>query len=244
MSKFAVILPAAGKSSRFGDKNYKKPFVPLDNKAVWLHAAERFLDRRDVCQTIVVIAAEDREFFQMKFGANIALLGIELVEGGAERSDSVENALARLKPEVEFVAVHDAARPCIADVWINQVFGLAEQTGAALLAIPVTGTLKRSSDGRSVSETVSRSRLWEAQTPQVFRRDWIERAYRERGDRHATDDAELVEQIGCPVTMVQGSPLNLKVTCKADLPLAAAALKALPKPRLSGGGNPLDDLWR
>ena len=96
MAKFAVILPAAGQSRRFHDKAYKKPFAPLAGRAVWLHSAERFMNRGDVRQTIVVVAAEDREEFNRKFGANIAILGLDIVEGGAERADSVAAALERL----------------------------------------------------------------------------------------------------------------------------------------------------
>ena len=81
MAKFAVILPAAGRSSRFADKHYKKPFAPLDNRAVWMHSAERFINRSDVIQTILVIAAEDQEYFNFKFASNAAILGIEVVHG-------------------------------------------------------------------------------------------------------------------------------------------------------------------
>src|SRR3990170_3896659 len=137
MAKFAVILPAAGRSSRFRDKSYKKPFAPLANKAIWLHSAERFLGRSDVVQTILVIAPEDRADFNLKFSANIAFLGIEVIDGGAERSDSVEAALTRVKPEADFICIHDAARPCLTDVWIDDIFAVAEQTGAAIFAIPV-----------------------------------------------------------------------------------------------------------
>ena len=143
MATFAVILPAAGKSSRFHDKNYKKPFAPLANRAVWLHAAERFLNRKDVKQVLLVISSEDREDFNFKFAGNAAILGVEVVEGGAERADSVERALARVKPDIEYIAIHDAARPCLADVWITDVFEAAAKTGAAILATAVNGTLKR-----------------------------------------------------------------------------------------------------
>lgn len=246
MSTFAVILPAAGQSSRFRDKNYKKPFAPLDNRAVWLHSAERFVNRDDVKQVLVVISAEDREEFDSKFAANTAILGIEVVEGGDQRADSVAKALARVRPKIDFVAVHDAARPCIANEWIDKVFAAAEQTGAAILAIPVRGTLKRSADGGKIAETVPREGLWEAQTPQVFRRQLLLDAYAHRGSRTATDDAQLVEQIGHPVTIVEGSPFNLKITTKDDLRLAEAALKAMPKPKLLGPTHPFadGDLWR
>ncbi len=245
MSKFAVILPAAGMSARFGDKNYKKPFVPLHEKAVWLHAAEHFLHRDDVVQTIVVIAPEDREFFNMKFGANIAIMGITVVDGGSERFESVQHALDRVVPAAEFVAIHDAARPCIADVWISKVFAAAVKHDAAMLAIPVSETLKRSRDGRTVDETVARDGLWLAQTPQVFRRALLEKAYAARGDFRATDDAQLVERLGHTVTIVPGSTLNLKITTRDDLQLAAAALKSVTRVKFgTGAANPLDDMWR
>lgn len=246
MATFAVILPAAGKSSRFHDKYYKKPFVPLENRAVWLHSAERFLNRNDVKQVLLIISPEDQEAFYSKFGANVAILGVEVVLGGAERSESVANAIAQVRPEIEFIAVHDAARPCVADEWIDRVFAAAERTGAAMLGIPVAGTLKRVGSDHLVKETVSREQLWEAQTPQVFRRQILIDAYARRGREPATDDAQLVERTGHPVTMVQGSSINLKITTKEDLRLAAQALKAMPKPKLLGPGHPFaeDDLWR
>ena len=249
MAKFAVILPAAGKSSRFGDKNYKKPFAPLANRPVWLHSVERFLHRDDVKQLMVVISPEDREDFDFKFSSNVAIHGIEVVEGGAERADSVERALARVKPDMDFVCVHDAARPCLADEWINKVFAAAERTGAAILAIPVAGTLKRVGvDGANqrILETVSREGLWEAQTPQVFRREVLLDAYAKRAGFKATDEAQLVERAGQQVTIVRGSPINLKITTHDDLRFAEQALKALPKPKLAGPFHPFadDQMWR
>jgi 2-C-methyl-D-erythritol 4-phosphate cytidylyltransferase len=245
VAKFAVILPAAGRSSRFHDKHYKKPFVPLANKPVWLHAAERFVNRPDVKQTIIVISPDDMEDFRRKFAANTTILGIDVVEGGAERFDSVSRALARVKPDIDYVCIHDAARPCLADEWITAVFEAAEKTGAAICAIPVAGTLKRVGPNHKIEETVSRTSLWEAQTPQVFERKLLLEAHAKRGDFPATDDAQLVERIGHDVTVVPGSPINLKIATKEDLRLAEQALKAMPKPKLSGG-NPFadDDRWR
>jgi len=246
MSRLAVILPAAGQSRRFRDQHYKKVFAPLADRAVWLHAVERFINRDDVQQVILVISPEDREMFQQKFGANVAILGLEVVDGGAERADSVAAGLARVRPDAEFVAVHDAARPCLVDAWIDEVFNAARQQGAAICAIPVSATLKRVAPGKVVQETVSRENLWEAQTPQVFRRDWLLEAYARRGDAPATDDAQLVERLGHAVAVVHGSPLNLKITSRDDLRLAEQALKVLPKPRLRGPAHPFadDDMWR
>ncbi|MBN2580862.1 MAG: 2-C-methyl-D-erythritol 4-phosphate cytidylyltransferase [Pirellulales bacterium] len=246
MAKFAVILPAAGKSTRFKDAFYKKPFFPMADKAVWLYSAERFLSRDDVVQTILVIHAEDREYFQQKFAANIAILGIEAVDGGAERADSVQAGLARVKPTADFVCIHDAARPCICNEWIDKIFAAAEKHDAALFAVPVQGTLKRVGPNHRIEETVAREHLWEAQTPQVFRRELILEAYAKRGNFAATDDAQLVERLGRPVTVVLGSPVNLKITTREDLRLAEQAMKALPKPKLPGPIHPFedDDKWR
>jgi 2-C-methyl-D-erythritol 4-phosphate cytidylyltransferase len=247
MATFAVILPAAGQSRRFHDKAYKKPFAPLANRAVWLHSAERFMNRADVKQVIICIAAEDRDFFNLKFGANIAILGVQVIEGGEHRTDSVQRALERVKNDIDFVAVHDAARPCIADPWIDSVFEVAQHDGAAILAFPVQSTLKRADQKKHIAETVSRESLWEAQTPQVFRRDWLIEAYAKRGSDAVTDDAQLIERLGRAVTIVPCSPLNIKITTRDDLKLAEQVLKVLPKPKLEGRfDNPFanDDLWR
>ena len=246
MATFAAIITAAGKSTRFGDRNYKKPFAILGGRAVWLHSVDRFQNRGDVKQTIVTVAREDREDFDRRFGANIAIMGIEIVEGGEHRADSVQRALERVKSEIDFVAVHDAARPCIADKWIEQVFEAAERTGAAILATPVAETLKRVDAKQQITATVDRQSLWAAQTPQVFRRQLLIEAYAKRGNDAATDDAQLVERLGHAVTVVPCSQLNLKITTRDDLKLAEQVLKVLPKPKPDGFHHPFaaDDLFR
>jgi 2-C-methyl-D-erythritol 4-phosphate cytidylyltransferase len=126
------------------------------------------------------------------------------------------------------------------------VFAAAEKSGAAILAMPVAATLKRSKDGHHIVETVDRSQLWEAQTPQVFRRQILLDAYARRGGYAATDDAELVERAGQSVALVPSSPLNHKITNRDDLKLAEQILKILPKPTGTGFAHPFagDDLWR
>jgi len=241
MGKFAVILPAAGKSSRFQMQKRKKPFVDLRGRAVWLRAAEHFINRADVVQTLIAVSPEDLDWFKEKFAPNLAFMNIDIVAGGAERADSVKNALARVKPEVEFVAVHDAARPLLVPEWIDRVFQAAEKTGAALLAIPITSTLKRSAADGTVEQTVSREKLWAAQTPQVFRRDWLLEAYAKQGSLQPTDESQLIEQSGRTVTLVEGSPLNIKITTNDDYRLAEAALDALPKPKALRALHPFAD---
>ncbi len=241
MSKFAVILPAAGKSSRFNLQKRKKPFVELQGRAVWLRAAEHFANRDDVIQTLVVLAPEDLDWFKEKFAPNLAFMNVEIVVGGTERCDSVRNALARVRPEADFVAVHDAARPLLVTEWIDRVFRAAEKSGAAILATPVTNTLKRSRPDATIEETVPRIGLWAAQTPQVFRRQLLLDAYAQQGSLQPTDEAQLVEHLGHPVTLVEGSPLNFKITSGDDFRLAEVALNALPKPKTLRALHPFAD---
>jgi 2-C-methyl-D-erythritol 4-phosphate cytidylyltransferase len=246
VARFAVILPAAGKSSRFRDKE-KKPFATLDGRAVWLRSAELFVTRQDVVQCIIVIAKPDQETFRRRYGANLAFMNVQIADGGAERFDSVANALALLKPEADFVAIHDAVRPCVTEGLISAVFSKAAEVGAALLAVPVSDTLKKVAGNQQVESTVARQGLWLAQTPQVFRRDWLEAAYANRGKlgKEITDDAQLVEAAGHPVHVVEGAGTNLKITSKADLHLAEAVLKSMPKPKPAGPAHPFaeEEMW-
>lgn len=247
MAKFAVILPAAGKSSRFKDKE-KKPFALLDGRAVWLRCAELFVTRPDVIQTLLVIAPDDMELFRRRFTANIAFMDIKIVEGGSERLESVANALALVKPEADFVAIHDAVRPCLTEELLNAVFSMATKTGAAILAVPVSDTLKQVDAHKQITSTVPREGLWQAQTPQVFRREWLVEAYAKRKDikEPITDDAQLVEAAGHKVHVVEGAATNLKITTKGDLLLAEAVLKTLPKPKPQGPIHPFageDEMW-
>jgi 2-C-methyl-D-erythritol 4-phosphate cytidylyltransferase len=256
-STFAVLLPAAGKSSRFvGSTNEglaslglaapkKKPFQELNGRPVWLRALEPFVNRSDVVQRIVALSPEDMDWFKTKYRANLAFLDLELIEGGTERADTVERALARVRPDVEFVAVHDAARPLIASEWIDAVFQAAEQYGAAIPATPISSTLKLvAPDGRIV-KTVPRDGLWAAQTPQVFRRQLLLDAFAQRGDFQPTDEAQLVERLGQPVHVVECSPMNLKITSAEDLRLAQALVDHIPQPGIAKMLHPFEDeRWR
>jgi len=246
MPRFAVILPAAGRSSRFKDKE-KKPFVNLDGRAVWLRTAELFITRDDVVKTYIVIDQDDEEMVRRRYAPNMAFMNVQLVYGGRERFDSVANALKVLAPEADFVAVHDAVRPCVTAEQITAVFAKAAEAGAALVAVPVTDTVKRVDDKGKVLGTLPRQGLWLAQTPQVFRRDWLEAAYAGRGQlkQAVTDDAQLVEAAGHPVAVVEGTPSNLKITTKSDLSLADAILKSQPKPKGTGPIHPFaeEEMW-
>ncbi len=227
MPKVAVIIPAAGAGQRFGGQ-VKKPFALLDNRPIFIRSLELFINRDDVCQNILTVAPEDYDVVREKYAANIMLMGIKLVKGGAERWQSVRNALEAVDAAAELVCIHDAVRPCVLEAWIDQVFAEAAKSGAAILAAPLTGTIKRVSAAGVIDETVPREGLYEAQTPQVFRTDLIKRAYAEMPDGfQPTDDAQLVERLGHGVTIVETDRRNLKITTPGDMSLAAVLVKEL-----------------
>jgi len=241
VTKFAVILPAAGQSTRFQGRARKKVFADLHGRPVWLRSVEAFINRREVSQVLLVISPDDAEFFRDKFSPNLALLDVEIVLGGTERADSVQNALAKVRADIEFVVVHDAARPLIAPESIDMVFHAAEKHGASILATRITHTLKRVDPAGRSTETVPRDSLWAAQTPQVARREWLLNAFAERNGFVATDEAQLLERAGYPVRIVEGSPLNLKITTADDLRAAEALFDLIPKPQAARPLHPFAD---
>ena len=235
MADFAVIVPAAGAGKRFGG-DVKKPFAQLDGRPIFIRTIELFVNREDVCQTILTVAPDDYDVVREKFAANLMFMGIKLVRGGAERFESVRLALGEVDDTAKFIAVHDAVRPCVLDSWIDAVFAEARKTGAAILAAPLTGTIKRVAASKTIDKTVSREGLYEAQTPQVFGRDILTAAYAKLDvKKQPTDDAQVVEESGHPVSIVESDRRNLKITTGPDLALAGAILKTIDrKPKSTG----------
>ena len=213
----------------FNSKKRKKVFLELQGRPVWLRAAEKFVGRKDVAQTIIAVSPDDLEWFKEKFRPNLAFLDIQIVAGGAERGDTVLNCLAQVKSDVEYVAIHDAARPLMSSLWIDQIFQAAQAKPAVIPAIPISSTVKRANQTQTIEETVSREGLWLAQTPQVFQRELLLEAFAKRGELQHTDEAQLVEQLGEPVTIVPGWPMNLKITNADDWLLAKALVNHIPQ---------------
>lgn len=147
------------------------------------------------------------------------------VAGGAERSDSARSGLAAVPPEATHVAVHDAARPLVRPADVARVLEAARAHGAAILAEPARDTIHRVREGR-ILETPPRDECWAAQTPQVFRVDWLREAYAAAAGAAATDDAALVVRLGRPVHVVLAAAENFKITTAADLARAEALLGA------------------
>ncbi|QDT65079.1 2-C-methyl-D-erythritol 4-phosphate cytidylyltransferase [Calycomorphotria hydatis] len=233
LSQVAVILAAAGKSTRFSAGRRKKPFVDLKGRPMWVRCADLFANRDDVGQMLITVAPDDIEWFQETFRANLAFMNIEVVPGGAERADSVENAIARVRDEFELIAVHDAARPLVTKKLIDQIFEAAKTNGAAIPATKIANTIKRVDSDQVITETVDRNGLWGAQTPQVASADLLREAFAKRDGFIATDEAQLIERIGAKVAVVEGSAMNFKITTRDDFKMAEALIDLVS----SGSGS-------
>lgn len=231
---FALIIPAAGSGSRLGEAT-PKPFLEVAGKTLLEHAVAPFTEVGGLHQVVVAAPAKWMENARALRKLLPEGVGLEVVEGGAERQDSVRLALEAVSPEAELVAIHDAARPLIRSGMIGRALSAAAARGAALLGVPVQDTLKRCGADGSIQETVERRDLWQAQTPQIFRTALIRRAYEMawREGFSGTDDASLVERLGEEVVIVTGDSLNFKVTRPADLYLARLLLSR-PEPGRGG----------
>ena len=218
----AAILLCAGRGERLAQAD-DKALVTLAGRPLFTWSLEA-LCRCAAIEAIVLVGPVAR----LKAGAAAAGLGdarvVAWVAGGRERQDSVANGLAALPPEYDIVAVHDCARALVTPEVIARVVGDAAMHGAAIAAVALEDTLKLGQLD-VVERTIPRAGLYRAQTPQAFRRDWLERAHAE-AKGNATDDAALVEALGLRVRLSIGDPMNFKITRPRDLELAEACLAA------------------
>jgi 2-C-methyl-D-erythritol 4-phosphate cytidylyltransferase len=214
----SALIVAAGKGTRMGP-NVDKLFLEVAGRPVVAHTWGQF-DRNPLIEEIVLVVRDGMEQTFLGLGKHFGFKKpFKIVVGGKERQDSVSNGLSALHEASEIVAIQDAARPCTSQQLIQATLEGARQVGAAVAARPVTDTIKESTDGRMITRTVDRSKLWAVQTPQTFRVEVIRRAMREVHQRGlpVTDDTAACELIGQPVQLVIGTEPNPKVTRPEDL---------------------------
>jgi 2-C-methyl-D-erythritol 4-phosphate cytidylyltransferase len=216
-----AIIVAAGSGSRFGS-DIPKQFLELKGKPVIVHTLERFQAAPSVDSIILVLAADQVADFDKNAVAKLDAV----IAGGASRSSSVLNGLNAASGDTDIVAVHDGARPLVSVDEIERSIAKAKVTGAACLVAPVTDTIK-SISGDQIAATLDRDKLRRALTPQVFSIDVLRRAFELADDNeNATDECYLVEKLGHPIAIVEGSSQNIKITHSEDLSLATALLDA------------------
>lgn len=224
----SAIIVAAGSSRRLG-LGRPKAFIALAGRPLLLYALDAVA--RAVIFREAVIAAPagmENEAQELAAGSG-AQMAVKVVTGGRERQDSVRLALALVSAESELVAVHDAARPFASAGLFRACIEAAARSGGAVAAVAASDTLKRA-DGGKIVGTVARDGIYAAQTPQAFRtallREAHERAFHD--GLRATDDAQLLEMMGCPLEIVEGSAINFKITNRSDLDLAETLIARLP----------------
>ncbi len=253
--QIAVILPAAGQSKRFNiDATTNKSKLELDlaGKPVFMAALDGFLKHKDVCQCIIAVDPDQVDAFKLKWGDTLGFHGVTIVAGGKiERWETIKNALAAVNDNATHIAVHDAARPLVSNELINRTFQAAKDYPAVIPGVKCSATLKKTApladdeskaktdpldailgsagkvtvDVTKVTQTLDRTNVVLVQTPQVFERSLLEKAYQSIDDGNTdtsqiTDDAGLVEAMGQTVYVVDGEQVNLKITEPADYELA------------------------
>jgi 2-C-methyl-D-erythritol 4-phosphate cytidylyltransferase/2-C-methyl-D-erythritol 2,4-cyclodiphosphate synthase len=225
-SEVAAIIPAAGSGSRMG-LDSPKQFLELQGVPILIHTLRIFAEIDTIgCIIVVVPPADCARVEELVRSHGLAKVSA-IIPGGRERQDSVLAGLDALPAEVELVLVHDGVRPFVPVAVVQNCLQEAEKNGAAMAAIPVKDTLKTVSSQNVVERTISREGVWQAQTPQVAKKSLLQAAYllaAEKGDFIATDEAALLELLGCPVKVVAGSEKNIKITRREDLILAEAIL--------------------
>ena len=225
--KASAVIVAAGSGKRLGRRE-PKAFVTLGGRTLLSWSLATVARVSEIGEVVIAVpegmeAAARRE-------ASALSIPVKTTQGGVERQDSVRIALAITSSQSELVIVHDAARPFATAEMFEACLQAAERAGGAIAAVPVADTLKRVDDQRVIIATVPRASLWQAQTPQAFRRALLVSAHEHAvKDRiTATDDADLVERMGGRVEIVESTGFNLKITTAADLELAQAVVNRRP----------------
>jgi len=228
LNKTVAIIPAAGSGIRMGG-NQAKQFVEIESKPLLAVTLEPFQTCPAVNAIILVVPPKDVDYCRKEIVERFNLQKIkDVVPGGTRRQDSVRFGIEAAGKNYDLVLIHDGVRPAIDEGFIQRLIDTAKTHRAVITALPAKETVKKVDSDGYVVKTYARKQIWLVQTPQVFRYEDIEAAHqkaiREKWDT-ATDDSALIERLGIPVTVVDGSEKNIKVTTRHDLELARFLLK-------------------
>jgi 2-C-methyl-D-erythritol 4-phosphate cytidylyltransferase len=223
--ELGVVIPAAGNGKRMG-ASINKQFLTLAGRPILVHTLSLFEASEYVAEIVIVGSQGDLDTLRTLVREHGFKKVSSITLGGKERQESVFAGVKALSPVIQRVAVHDGARPLLTLEELNRFFTEAEESSAAIMAIPVKDTIKRVDSQGKVLETPSRETLRAVQTPQVFERALLEEAHRKAVEAgfSATDDAGLVEWLGYPVQTLDGSLENIKITTPEDLTFAESIL--------------------
>lgn len=219
----SAIVVAAGSGLRFKSKT-PKVLIPINSRPILIYSLQVLSRHPLVKEIIVVVNAKSAQSITRKLRQYRIGKVSKIVEGGRRRQDSVLNGLKALGAGCGLVLIHDAARPFIDKGIILRLINKAKSSGAAIVGVPVKATIKETVSKTRVKRTLDRDKLWEIQTPQVFDKELLLKAYKKFGNIDVTDDAALVEKLGAKINVVLGSYKNIKITTPDDLVIAKAIL--------------------
>ncbi|MCD5390542.1 2-C-methyl-D-erythritol 4-phosphate cytidylyltransferase [candidate division NPL-UPA2 bacterium] len=225
--KVTAIVPAAGRGMRMRE-DISKQYLPLAGKPILAHTLLAIEHCPAIDEIILAVRESDIAYCQEEVVKKFTLKKVkEIIAGGERRQDSVYQALKRMGPNCDLVLIHDSVRPFITEEIILRTIKETKLHGAVATAVPLTDTIKQGDGGGFVKKTLSRDELWSIQTPQGFKYSLIQKACSQAHEDgfYGTDDAGLVERIGHPVKMIEGSPENIKITTPEDLIIAEAILR-------------------
>ena len=217
-----AVLAAGGQSARMGEID--KTITMLAGRPVIDWVLDAFARSRQVSELVVVTSERNAAAVQAALDRHVWAIPVRLTAGGATRQDSVAAGVRQLSPDADLILIHDVARPLVTPALIERAIAAGTELGAVVAAVPVADTIKRVAADGSVVETLDRSALRAVQTPQVFRRDWLQLAYRVAMDVLVTDEAALLERAGYTVHTIPGAPDNIKLTTPLDVRLAEALI--------------------
>ncbi|MBI3990692.1 MAG: 2-C-methyl-D-erythritol 4-phosphate cytidylyltransferase [Candidatus Omnitrophica bacterium] len=220
-----AVVVAAGKGLRLRSK-VSKPLIKINSRPIIVYSLNTLSKHLYIKDIIVVANRKNLEGIRNIIKQYHIKKVKDVVLGGRLRQDSVFNGLIATDSRTEMVLIHDAGRPFIDEEIVSSVIKAARKYKAAIVGVPAKATIKKVL-GRFVKKTLDRDSLWEIQTPQVFERGLILKAYNRFGNTGATDDAMLVEKLGVKISVVAGTYKNIKITTPEDLLLAQAIAKSL-----------------
>jgi len=216
----SAIIPAAGQGKRFGKK---KQLILINNRPLLFYTLIPFIKCGLINEIIIALPPEDIDFVNKYLIELNYEKKINLIEGGQERQYSVLNAISQTNKNNDIICIHDAVRPFISLEILEKTIESCILNGAAIVAVPSVDTLKKIKNSY-VAKTVSRETIWKAQTPQIFKRSILERSLSVaiKSNMNETDESSIVEKAGYKVSIVEGSPLNIKITSEEDWMIANA----------------------
>lgn len=233
----AAILPAAGQGERLGS-NLPKPLIPLGSLPLVVVTLKRLKKAYDFKSLFLCVEEKLVGEFEVLLREH-GLSEVNIVVGGKTRAESVKNAFLKVRDEVDWVLIHDVARPFVREDSVEELIRGAKHSGASLLAEKATATVKEVNEKtRNVQKTIDRNRIFLAQTPQVFKTSLLNKAYERLGDGYETftDEASMVEALPGEVRIVEGPSSNIKITTPSDLILAEAMVGSKkPTMRIGSG---------